>query len=52
MIKYESGVATIKVRVSDKVNGSRLITVLSRLDGIAEVLYALVASKLDVPSNK
>lgn len=46
-----SGLATIKIRVSAKVNGGRLITVQTRLDGSGEEFYKLVADKLNVVSN-
>lgn len=44
--------ATIKVRVPEKANGGRLITIQIKLDAMAEDLCAEIGGKLDVQPNK
>lgn len=46
------GVATIKVRVPNKVTGGRLITIQIKLDILVEELYNEIGAKLDLQSNK
>lgn len=44
---YFVGIASIKVRVPDKTNGTRAITIKIKLDVSAEDLYAEVGARLE-----
>lgn len=48
MLLFTVGVATIKVRIPKQTGGGRLITIQSKLDILAERLYADIACKLEV----
>lgn len=50
--KFALGLATLKVRVPNKITGTRLLTVQSKLDVPAEGLYESIANQLGIPTTK
>lgn len=51
MLLSLSGIATLKVRVPSKINGTRLLSFKIKLTENAKVLQEMVAAKLTVASN-
>jgi Ubiquitin-like domain len=47
-MKYFSGIATLKVRVPCKLNGTKLLSFKIKLTESAQTLQSMIAAKLDI----